>query len=409
MRALVIDDSRTQALSLSKTLERNGFDVELAYDGEAGVARCVEHLPDVVVTDVRMPKVDGYEVCRRLRADASTRDVPIMILTQLADPMEVVRALAAGADNFVTKPVDDVVLLARVRHIIDARRDARRQAQARPSVEINETVFPIDAEPSRILDVLVSALEDAGRRNAELETSREVLARAKAEHEDLMAIVAHELKTPLSNLSMRADLALRRAAKRPPTADEFSAQCLSTTKQVARMVTIIDDLVDISRIQSGGLRIQRKRTDLVGLVRDAAERQHGSIVKHELKVTTPDELSADVDPARIEQVITNLVSNAIKYSPNGGTIELCVEAVEGRARVSVADQGIGIAPESMGRLFQRYYRTSEASRTAQGLGLGLYVSKRLVELHGGTIAVTSTPGVGSTFTFTLPLQAESGA
>lgn len=405
MRALVIDDSRTQALSLGKTLERNGFDVELAYDGEAGVARCLAHLPDLVVTDVRMPSIDGYEVCRRLRESEIARNVPIMILTQLTDPMEVVRALAAGANNFVTKPVDDAVLLARVRHIIGDK----RRAMDKPSVEVNETVFPIDANPSRILDLLVAALEDAARRNAELETSREVLARAKSEHEELMAIVAHELKTPLSNLAMRADLALRKAGKRRLSTDEFRAHCISTTKQVARMVTIIDDLVDTSRLQSGGLRVQRKEIDLVELVHDAAERQQASLVKHDLKLTAPEALIVEVDPVRIEQVITNFLSNAIKYSPNGGAIDLRVEREGDWARVSVSDHGIGISPEALGKLFQRYYRTAEATKTAQGLGLGLYVSRRLVELHGGSVDVTSAPGVGSTFSFTLPIRANADA
>jgi signal transduction histidine kinase len=403
MHVLIIDDSQTQALRLRRTLEQSGFDVEVAYDGETGVGLCIAHPPDIVVTDVRMPTIDGYEVCRRLRANESTRDMPIMILTQLSDPMEVVRALAAGADNFVTKPVDDDVLVQRVRSVIHNRHRAGDQL----SVEINAITFPIDAHPSRILDVLVSSLEDAARRNAELEASREVLARAKAEHEDLMAIVAHELKTPLSNLSMRADLALRKSNKRQLSTDELRTHFLSTTKQVARMVTIIDDLVDISRIESGVLRVQRKPTDLVELVHDATERQRGSFGKHDFIVTAPESLSAEIDPARIDQVVTNLVSNAIKYSPNGGVIEVHVERVDDQALVSVRDEGIGITPESLKKLFQRYYRSPEASKIAQGLGLGLYVTKRLVELHDGTLSVTSATGVGSTFSFTVPLHAAS--
>jgi signal transduction histidine kinase len=173
------------------------------------------------------------------------------------------------------------------------------------------------------------------------------------------------------------------------------------------MVTIIDDLVDISRIESGVLRVQRKPTDLVELVHDATERQRGSFGKHDFIVTAPESLSAEIDPARIDQVVTNLVSNAIKYSPNGGVIEVHVERVDDQALVSVRDEGIGITPESLKKLFQRYYRSPEASKIAQGLGLGLYVTKRLVELHDGTLSVTSATGVGSTFSFTVPLHAAS--
>lgn len=397
MRAVVIDDSKTQALRLAATLERHGFTTEVAFDGEAGVRACAAAPPDVVLSDVLMPGVDGYEVCRRLKSSASTRDIPVMLLTSLADPMDVVRALAAGADNFVTKPYEDEQLIARVERMVRGRHCTDS------IVEVHGETFRIDAPPARILDVLVSSLEDAAARNAELEASRQRLARANAQRDDLMAIVAHELKTPLAALSMRAELALRKASSNGPSVDDFRALASSTTKQVGRLVAIIDDLSDITRIESGGLRIEKKRVNLVEVAREALERQRTSSTIHHLAMSAPEALYVEADPLRVDQVITNFLTNALKYAPNGGEVGLRLAVSDGSARVSVSDEGIGIAPEAMPRLFERYFRTSGGRSTAQGLGLGLYVSKQLVELHGGKIGAESRPGEGSTFWFTLPL------
>lgn len=403
MRTLVIDDSKTQAIRLARTLERHGFEVDLAFDGASGIESCITKQPDIMLTDVCMPEIDGYEVCRRLRAREDTRHLPIIILTLLNEPAEVVRALAAGANNFVTKPYSDETLLARMRRLVE---QPPRDDSA-PVATLHGEEFLIEASRSRILDVLVSSLEDAADRNAELELSRASLARAKAEREDLLAIVAHELKTPLSTLSLRAALTLRKAERNELPIEESIHGWQSTIKQVKRMVTLIDDLTDISRIESNGFSIDKLPTDLVEIARDAAERQRASSPQHSVHIDAPPSLVLSADPSRVDQVITNLLSNAVKYSPQGGAVTISIGEDNGYARLSVRDQGIGITGERLSRLFQRYYRTEEGIKTAAGLGLGLYISRLLIELHGGSVGATSQPNVGSTFWFTLPLASHA--
>ena len=168
MRVVIVEDSRTQARQLAGVLTREGFEVVICRDGESGLAECLAAPPAVVVSDIVMPGIDGFEVCRRLKASDATRDVPVMLLTSLADPTDVVRALAAGADNFLTKPYDDAQLIARVRRMVERR----AEPAGPPMVEVRGQAFEILSRPAQVLDVLVSSLEAVTARNGELEQSR---------------------------------------------------------------------------------------------------------------------------------------------------------------------------------------------------------------------------------------------
>lgn len=395
MIIVVIDDSRTQAQRLRALLEREGFTVRVATGGEAGIAACHSGpLPAAVVSDVLMPEVDGYEVCRRLKKHRATRQIPVMLLTSLADPLDVVRALAAGADNFVTKPYSDEALVKRLRRMI-----SRASQPDQSVVEIQGEAVPVEAPRAQVLELLVSSLEDAAQRNAELEASRAALARAGEQREALMGIVAHELRSPLASLLLRAEHAA--FAKNP--AEALSTLAQSVERQVEKLIGIIDDLQDIARIEAGTMRIEPQKADLVEVVRDLIERLGPVHPSHVLVAHLPEPILCPIDPARIEQVVTNLVSNAAKYSEPGTRIEVRVEREAVFGRVSVTDQGIGIAPDSVARVFDRFFRTTAGKQKAQGLGLGLFVCKQLVELHGGTIGVESTLGRGTTFWLRLPL------
>ncbi len=168
MRVVVIEDSRTQARQIAGVLTREGIEVTICADGEAGLASCLASPPDLVVSDIVMPGIDGFEVCRRLKAAEATQAVPVILLTSLADPTDVVRALSAGADNFLTKPYDSAQLIARVRRLVHLHSDDG----AAPTVDVRGQTFEVRSKPARVLDVLVSSLEAVTARNAELEQSR---------------------------------------------------------------------------------------------------------------------------------------------------------------------------------------------------------------------------------------------
>jgi PAS domain S-box-containing protein len=232
-------------------------------------------------------------------------------------------------------------------------------------------------------------------------TIRDISERRRLERlqQEFMAMVTHELKGPLTSLRGFAQLMQRRG--------EYHARGIAVIiEQSEQLERLITDLMDAARLDAGRMELRRSSTDLVELVQRGAERAQALTSRHTLTVETPSEpLLADIDADRVSQVLANLLSNAIKYAPDGGPIHVTLarDDEDGTARVSVRDQGLGIPLEAQARLFQRFYRVEGARDAFQGLGLGLYISRLLVLAHGGRLSVQSSEGVGSTFTFTLPL------
>jgi len=351
-----------------------------------------------VISDIVMPNRDGYSLCRALKDDPATADVPVMLVTSLGEPLDVVRALAAGADNFVTKPYDEEQLLRRV------KRTVARKATPDGHITVGGQTFDITSGREQMLDVLVSALEDMSVRNAELEQSRAELTLATSRRDEVLHVVSHELRGPLGVLVMAADVfGMDVKVGAPPAKQQAFAD--RVVRQAQRMLTIVDDLLDASRIDAGELRVEPVRADLAHVIREAVERLTPSLDKHKIELNAPTSLEAEIDVDRIEQVIANYLTNAIKYSPGGGAINVTVEKKGDMASVSVKDCGIGIPESAIPRLFERYFRAPGSEKAAKGIGLGLFVTKRLVEAHGGTVSVKSEAGVGSTFAFQVPIRA----
>jgi signal transduction histidine kinase len=224
------------------------------------------------------------------------------------------------------------------------------------------------------------------------------------QREEFVSIASHELRTPLTTLKGYVQLLAREmksAAASPETLGEYIE---ALEEQVGRFEALVNDLLDASRAQRGRLELDCQAMDLASLARHVLARfEHDTLrtEKHTLDVDAPAPVVGIWDPARIDQVLTNLISNAIKYSPDGGTIGIRVREEDGAAVVSISDQGVGIAPEEQASLFQPFVR-GRAGHGVGGTGLGLYISAQIVERHGGTISVESEPGAGSTFTVRLP-------
>jgi signal transduction histidine kinase len=224
-------------------------------------------------------------------------------------------------------------------------------------------------------------------------TSRRALERAQRE---FIATISHELMNPLTGIGLNAEI-LKLTERYSETAVDA---IMSAARQQQRL---IEDLLDVSRIESGRLRLRLGQVDLTELARSCLAHHQSLTEKHALRLDAPAAMLIGTwDRGRIEQVCHNLLSNAVKYSPNGGEISVRVEDLGERARVSVADHGIGIAPDALPRVFDRFYRTADAEQDAEGLGLGLHITKVLVEAHGGRIIVESERGHGSTFSVELP-------
>jgi signal transduction histidine kinase len=240
------------------------------------------------------------------------------------------------------------------------------------------------------------------------------LAQARARHEaelavrareTFLSVASHELKTPLTALYGNAQLLQRRAARGAPLGEREQGNIAMIVAQSRRLAKLIDDLLDHTRLREGRLMIQPVPLDLAAVVRRVAAELRPTLARHTLCLELPDEpLPILGDPTRVEQMLLNLIGNGVKYSPQGGPVEVLVERAEPWARVQVRDHGIGIPAAAQAQLFQQFYRAPNAvSRQISGMGIGLYVVKELAERHGGAITVESAEGEGSNFTLLLPL------
>ena len=259
----------------------------------------------------------------------------------------------------------------------------------------------LDKQGRRIdIELMLSPIRDAaGRLSGIAGVARDATARKQTERaqRDFLAMASHDLRSPMTVLRAQAQLIRRRK-----TYDEHSISVI--LDQTRRMERLVADLQDAAQLEAGQLELARAQVDATALVRDAVERAQAQSEKHRIALEAPDTpVIGRWDRDRIGQVLDNLLSNAIKYSPDGGDIVASVVPADGVARISVADQGIGIPGELHRELFERFYRADKEG-VASGLGLGLYITRMLVTAHGGSTEVASTPGVGSTFTVVLPLE-----
>jgi PAS domain S-box-containing protein len=246
-------------------------------------------------------------------------------------------------------------------------------------------------------------------RERELELMREREARAQMEaavrmRDTFLTILAHELRTPLTSLLGNAQLLLRRAQREGLNAERDRRNLQVIADQAARLNKMVLLQLDISRLHTGQLRIERAPVDVGAVARRVVEEVQPILAKHTVTFAGPEApLMVEGDELRLDQVLQNLVQNAIKYSPAGGTVHVRAECDDARVRVSISDEGIGIPAGELPRLFQRFYRAANVDeRKISGLGVGLYLVRELVALHGGAVEVVSEEGRGSTFTVSLP-------
>jgi signal transduction histidine kinase len=241
--------------------------------------------------------------------------------------------------------------------------------------------------------------------SARLRHSLDLAQKAVALRDEFLSVASHELRTPLTPLNLKLQT-LQRELQRPGVPPERTRGHLEVAlRMVRRLVELVDELLDVSRISSGRLVLNPEPVDLTALVREALGRIEPEAARAgcALELEAPGPLPCRVDPLRFEQVLDNLLSNAMKYGP-GRPVRVRLEQCETRVRLTVRDEGIGIPPGALERIFQRFER-AVSERHYGGLGLGLYIARRIVEASGGTIAAASTPGQGATFTVELPLEA----
>ena len=366
-RVLIVDDQDANRLLLRDLLESQGHEVAEAVDGVEALQRVADAAPDVVLLDVGMPGIDGFEVCRRLKADPATATIPVLLVTALSQRDQRLLGIGAGANDYITKPIDKSDLSLRVRNAIRMRQ-------------------------------LYVEIEEQYRRLEKLELLRD----------SLVHMIVHDLRSPLAGI--RAYLDLMKMDGEGKLEPEMAESIDEARKVAVDMTEMVSDLLDVSRLEAGQMPLELSQLDLGALATEVA----AMVGRASHRVSVRVEASAEQarimgDASVIRRVITNLVGNAVKFSPTASQIVLLVQGNGTEAKVSVKDRGPGIAPEFHEKIFEKFGQVEAARQgTKHSSGLGLTFCKFAVEAHGGRIGLESVVGRGSTFWFALPVHGPPG-
>ncbi len=390
---LVVDDNDTNLIAVEAALAPLGRKLVLARSGVEALARLLEQDFALIILDVAMPGMDGFETARLVRSRARNRATPIIFITGLSwQDDEILKGYELGAFDFLTKPVRPEVLRAKATVFIELQQrtielhhkaEELREAQARAherELTMQRKRFEADA-----LERQVQQMAEVDRRK-----------------DEFLAILAHELRNPLQPLQTAVELMY--ATQDTPVPERVRG---IIQRQVNHIGRLVDDLLDVARFQTGKLDLRREPIAIDAVIDEAINdmRSAAEARKHKISILgegTPPRVYGD--PIRLVQVLSNLVSNAIKYTPPGGAIDVRWGTTDDHAFVRVTDNGRGIPETLLPRIFDMFVQERTTPDGKGGLGLGLGLVKRLVELHGGTVqAASEGEGKGATFEVRLPI------
>ncbi|WP_379963178.1 ATP-binding protein [Epilithonimonas sp. UC225_85] len=486
---LIVDDNQNNIYSLKKLLESKNFQVDTAESGEQALVKALKNNYALIILDVQMPGMDGFEVAETFAGYSKTKEIPIIFLSAVnTEKQFITRGYASGGMDYVTKPIDPEILLLKVQTFYNMQENnlamkktqqslelevkGRREAQVTMKSEIDHFHLMLEALPQIAFTLdekgtvnfvnskwyeysasnhdfpethpddhsILQEFDRSKKKGKALELESRIKnlktgefryhllrmspvysgktiknwvgtftdiddqKKVEKEKDEFLSIASHELKTPLTSIKAYMQL-LERKLK----INEENAEASYVTKalsQVEKLNTLITDLLDVSKIENGKLKISKKPTNLEAVIQNAIEtilQTHDNKVKITRHGFIPDIL-IPLDEIRIEQVLINFLTNAIKYSPENNQIIITTFVDEDEIRVSITDFGIGIPDFKQESVFRKFYRVEESSLQFQGMGIGLYICSEIIKQHDGTIGLSSIVEEGSTFYFTLPLN-----
>ena len=379
-RVLVVDDHPPNLVAVAAILEPLGLELVTATSGQEALRHLLQQEFGLILLDVHMPGMDGFETATLIKGPERTRHIPIIFLTAVdRDAVHIFSGYRHGAVDYLLKPIEPELLRAKVTVFVDLH--LQNQLIKRQAAQLVENA---------------ALYEDERRARAAAEAG----TRAR---EAVLAVVSHDLRNPLAAISMGAETML--AAM--PASDDY-AKLRKTATMVQRIAVqtaeLLDDLLEVSRIEAGGLVLERKPVSVKTLIGNAldvfqplAAQRHQRL---EADTEVPD-LLVSCDAHRLSQVFSNLLGNALKFTGEGGSITIRAERHDGVARFAVIDSGAGIPAAQLPHVFDRYWQARTSGRA--GVGLGLAIAKGIVEAHGGEIRVDASSAAGTMFVFTIPL------
>lgn len=357
---LIVDDTSANIDVLVDLLSPD-YRIRVARNGKVALSLCEKEIPDLILLDIIMPEMDGYEVCKRLKEMEETKQLPIIFITAKGETDDETKGLALGAVDYISKPITPAIVLARV-----------------------ETHLEINRQRQKI--------EKAYNQLQELEALRD----------NLVHMVVHDMRNPLS--LMRGHLEIMMMKSR---AEENKHRHLNAIKRACDgLIEMVSTLLDVSRFDNNEMPLHMDVRDIVQIVMETAAPYQALGDGPSVVIESPfDELPLNCDQSIIERVLTNLISNAVKFTPDRGTISLAIDKTDKEVLIAVSDSGPGIAPEYHEKIFEKFGQVEIHNKVRKySTGFGLTFCKLAVEAHGGTIGVDSDVGRGSTFWLRLPIH-----
>jgi signal transduction histidine kinase len=372
VNVLLVDDLQENLVALQALIRQPGRRIFTARSGEDALSLMLEHAFALAILDVQMPSMNGFELAELMRGTERTRTIPIVFVSAAGRELNYAfRGYESGAVDFLYKPLDP--------HTVRSK---------------------------------VNVFVDLFRQRQELQAAKAELQRAVSMRDDFMSLIAHELRNPLNSVFLQTQLRRRLlSSPRPPDPQAMLKMVERDERQVRGMVRLLDDMLDVSRARTGRLAIVPAPFDLAASARAVVEaiQEQARADGVAITIAAPETLTVIGDEFRVEQVITNLLTNALRYG-RGKPVAVAVGSREQEPEVfvSVRDQGMGIAPADQERIFEQFERTESAAQVA-GLGLGLYIARQIAQAHQGRLEVRSALAEGAEFVLSLPLAAQQPA
>ncbi|MFS0739809.1 hybrid sensor histidine kinase/response regulator [Brevundimonas sp. 3P9-tot-E] len=366
---LLVDDLGENLLALEALLKREDVVCLKARSGDEALELLLVHDVALALVDVQMPGMDGFQLAEFMRGNVNARHVPIIFVTAgSADLQRRFRGYEAGAVDFIQKPIETDILRSKANIFIDLYRQRMEILAQRDELE-----------------AYANALRAADRRK-----------------NDFIAMLGHELRNPI--MALRAGLQLLERQSDKNRKADIQARMEVQAHHLSRL---IEDLLDVARIDQGKISLQRERVSLQSVIESAVDTSRPKIEAgaHDLTVALPSQpLWLEGDFTRLSQVVSNLLTNAAKYTPAEGQIRVSADVVQDEVRIDIADNGVGVPHDMQGRIFDLFTQSKGPDdRSREGLGIGLALVKQLVEMHDGAIELASDgPGQGSCFTLRFP-------
>lgn len=416
-KVLAVDDSLTYLQEVAAQLRQEGYDLVLARSGEEAIDLLAVQTVDCILLDLLMPGLSGQETCRKIKSCARWREIPLIMLTAQEDRDAMIEGINAGADDYIAKSSEFEVLKARLRAQLRRKQFEDENRKIREQLSQKE----IEASAARSARALA---ETRATLLADLQQKNVALAHAKSELEDrnirvaegsrlkseFLANMSHELRTPLNAIIGFAELMFDgRVGPISEPHKEYLGDILSSGRH---LLTLINDVLDLSKVEAGKMEFRPEAISIASIIEESADITRELATKKRLTISTEiDDTLVDLvlDPSKLKQVLYNYVSNAIKFTPEGGTIKVrALAEPTDRVRLEVEDSGIGIRSEDLDRLFVEFQQLDAGSQKLYpGTGLGLALTKKIIEAQGGEVGVRSEFGKGSVFFAVLP-QKPSG-